>query len=1328
LPNLPAYIQTTLKTAIFYNKVLYTHLDNGTDPSGALNRFYVDLDKKKDDDQNFIYENIHDYLTLLVRWFYEIHRRNKKELNQNTGQLGQDADSRVLLFNAHYEKLFDGRPDPDAKIENFENLVYRDAYGKKSEKVFAQFAGKAPDGDKKDFAALFQVIYSLMAEQKKGFLGFGSKAPEPEKFDMVPYLSKENNVSFVIPAGPDELWTKSQPTLLAQIAEGLPVAISESFTKNDISIPSPWSIFITNELTLTEPKFSSINKAAFNEWAGIIALLVLRKLCLYENQGLRLESLELAGGDGDFLRVVNDTLTPGSRLFDNPNWIQACRLSLDGETIAFLAHNTLVCPAYSLNATTKGRLNKIAPTIFGEKGEFLPPDNYFKDQSQTLNRDAKYALKLFLGELKEIITREAARNKGSIIKSLQDLTDKYIAAINPVTPNTNLSIEPERKNAVHSVSSLFNELILGPGSGGAIELPFIVEGSKIRAALIDVNICGISSASPDASHHMVTPSLLYSQINPVNIGEYKNTSRDGIKLLYADELLLDSMVVIKKDGAQVFHSLPNESSHPEYEIIWPLNNVLLDLYTPEALNRMIKFSCDAEKFTVSLTIRLSGKLGSHTVRKDYRIKNSSDTITGGRQAAGICWIMDRNLIPFWSLWPYAKINDADGNNTWQRYTCFCVEPNYRGLPVLDIKPVFSDSASYLAGERPLSTLQTVQFEFYYRRYRALPEAFRLSEKTEGAPIQRGLVFLAEPKAVNAGAVRWNIGVDFGTTSTTAFYTTSNGSTSEFIQLMNEYEWRTGSKDPDTFQHDNDFKTLCDSGDKSHEIYFLDRQCFRQNGFATALEVMDISLSSADATIFSGERIFWHNYENFRIMNTQEGRKERLLTNIKWDSNTSNSAKYLNQLLTQIVYDAAKKGVRSITFFFSYPTAFGPGAKDDFCSRIKEIIALLARETNIELKFDDTQNLVTESIAAAYYFNHKKPRQTVFFCVDIGGGSTDASIWVKTKHLFQTSIHFASRDMFIRPLSRLVHTGEVLKSITTTDNTDGIYMMLSDVSSGKGLTDDKFKFLIETVLFEYYAPLVTRLQDMKGHDENAFKIFKFCVLLAYSGLIYYLAGILVSLFTTKNENRRIDNDIGEIILGLSGKGSKLTVWIKSYCDIIYTEAERFIKEKTDLDIRILPEFSPETAKTETAIGMICNLDGNGVQKNQAAITRPDVYMGCDVTAVKGSERRTIDGGDFADVYNDPFFSAPKELKIEFDKELKELDSFIGFFNGITAKTANEMPPIDMDLFNKSKKTLWNKIKQESENTLGEGRFEPPFILMLKVFLEEYAEDYLWKKLG
>jgi hypothetical protein len=145
-------------------------------------------------------------------------------------------------------------------------------------------------------------------------------------------------------------------------------------------------------------------------------------------------------------------------------------------------------------------------------------------------------------------------------------------------------------------------------------------------------------------------------------------------------------------------------------------------------------------------------------------------------------------------------------------------------------------------------------------------------------------------------------------------------------------------------------------------------------------------------------------------------------------------------------------------------------------------------------------------------------------------------------------------------------------------------------------------------------------------------------------------------------------------------------------------------------------------------MICDLDGDGRHKNHAIIKKPDVYMGCGITVSKGSESRTLKSTDFVNVYNDQFFSSPKELKIDIDKELPELDAFIAFFNKITANTGNEMPPIDIGDYVASKNTLWNKIRQEFENILCIGRFEPPFILMLRVFLEEYAEEYLWKKIS
>ncbi|GHV78316.1 hypothetical protein AGMMS49944_01070 [Spirochaetia bacterium] len=1333
LPDLPQKIQTVIKSAIFYNKVLYPQLAHGI-AAGVWQNFYdkgaeTALDKLRDGKNNLVYENIRSYLELLVTWFFDIHKRNKNEINQNTNELIWEADTRVRLFSANYPSLFDNTPVEDDKVADFDNLVYNDGNSKKSDKIYAYFCSPPSANENgKGFAALFAHLLDIMKKKEKKIFNFGKKPPEPLNYDYVAYLSRENKVTFTRPPAGTKLWAKSEAKLLTDIADGLPLAVSESFTKNDISIPSPWSIFIMNELTLTEPKFSAINKGVYKEWCGVIALLVLRKVCLYENAGLKLEPLALSSGE--FLSEI-ETLHPTSYIFNNQNWVKCYRLSLDGKTVAFLANNTFVCPAYLLDPATKTKLNKIAPSIVNENGDFLSPDNYFKDQSQTLNRDAKYALKLFLSELKTIITQEAATNKSSIIANLQKLLDKYITELGTATPNTNLAIEPEKKNKVNSVYSLFTEMVLSPNTAN-VELPFIMEGTKggARVALIGLNICGINSASAEAAHHFVTENLMYNQITQGTIGKYKNTIQNGgIKLLYADELLCDSMIMVKKEGAAIIHAMPNNSSLSLYEVIWPINAELLELYSAETLNRMVSLTSDQEKITVSLTIKLSGKLGNHTIRKEYRMKNNDDISVEGSQQNGVCRIREKNLIPFWSLWPYAEIKNTNRENTWRRYNCFCIEPNYRGIPVLDLKPFFEDNSTPLAGERNLSTLQTVLYEFYYRRYTSLPSAFTINEKTESSPIYRGMVFLAKPKSVNAGAVRWNVGIDFGTTSTTAFYTSTADTTPKFVQLLKEYEWREGNDTAEEFEFDNDLKILSDNGDKSYELYFLDKQCFKQNGFSTALEKMDTSLSNDDATLFSGERIFWHNYENFKIMNTQEGRKERLLTNIKWEGSKSNAAKYLNQLLTQIVYQAAEKGVRNINFFFSYPTAFGPGAKGEFCSRLKNIITQLSSETAIDLTFNDPENLLTESIAAAYYFNYKNPLHRVFFCIDIGGGSTDVSIWVKTKHLFQTSVHFASRNMFIEPLKKLLDRPSVRKAVTTEQKDDKIYTMLSDLTNNRGMTDDKLKFLIETVLFEHYTSLVNRLENMEGKDNEAFKNFKYCVLIAYSGLMYYVANIIASLLNDKTPaERKIDNDITEIVLGLSGKGSKLTSWIGAYCEFIYGEAENLIKERTSLSIKLIPQFAEVTAKTETAIGMICNLDADGKPKNTAKVTDPDIYMGCNIVVKNGDQKQTLRADQFVDTYKDQFFASPKVLKVEINQDLNDLESFITFFNRIAAKTRNDMTPIDLDWFTASKKSLWNMIKVEFENVLGEDRFEPPFIIMLKVFLQIYAEDYLWKRLG
>ncbi|GMO38941.1 MAG: hypothetical protein Ta2B_18440 [Termitinemataceae bacterium] len=1331
--NLPARVQKFIKMAVFFNKVLYGQLKN-RDGAGIWEQKYDgEIHTDKDEDGNYVFENIYSYLRLCVNWFYDIHLKNLDQVDTNTDRLKWTNGDRVKLFNSGYPKLFDNKNVVDPNIDKFNELVYNDTNPKRALQIYSDFCSKTPKPvgtSGKGFPALFATLEEIIKKP----LGFFDKKPvfASENFTVVPYLSKENNVAFIRPPADNSLWSKSQPDLLINIADGLPNVQTEKIVASDLSIPSPWSIFILNELTLCEKKFASLNKLAYNQWCGLIALIVLKKLNRYENFGLNVRSLKLGTVDnGEFLNIIKETLPPENYIFDDPVWSNLDCVSLnDGSkdvTIAFLAHNTIVCPAYSYSSEIKTKLHSIAPTIVDENGNFLSPDNYFSDQSNARNRNSKYALKLFLEKFKILLIDQAKTNNKDIIKHLQELSDKYIADLGKITPNADISI-PDVKS-VANISDMFAKLKIE--SKAEVELPFILSDTQGKSiALIGLNICGISCTSKEAANICITDALMYNQLNAENIRDYSGKTQDGVKLIYDNELLLDSMVMISKSGDTVFQSLTPKSSLGDYEVVWPINQDLLQWYSMDKIEKMLSIQMDNETVSVTITVSLNGKLGNHSVTKEYKIKNNSDADTEG-QNTNVCYICDKGLLPFWAVWPFAEILDVNGNNTWHRYNFFTVEPKFVGVPVLETKAFFSDSENTLLEEQKLSTISDDQRDRFYKRGKSLPAALKISRKSSDKPSDyMGAVFLAKPKRVNSSATEWNIGLDFGTTTTTAFYTIGTGGADPiFIKLNTEYHWEEGSSAPIEDKENNDMVVLSNSGRPDVENYFIDPQYLSQNGYSTAYEIMDTAKASSASTIFDTGRNFWHNYKNFIDINTRNTkRRNNLLTNIKWESKPTNAAKYLNQLLTQIVYKAASSEVRKINWFFSYPTAFSKGAVMEFDSTLTDLIKKIEKDTGVTIKFNDgadakNPHLITESIAAAYYFQSKNTKQTTFLCLDIGGNSSDISIWIKEKHIFQTSIRFASRDMFITPLERLLERKTVMDVVKTNRPDDGIFSMLDWAGNQDNKPSrEQIKYFIENVLFEYYGNFKNRLDSLEGDDKKAYVNFKHSVFIAYSGLIFYLSNIIAALMNAK----KIDNDITEIIFGLSGKGSKLTDWIKAYCDDVFREAQKLIAEKTKsgtypdgIQLEFKNKFNPTTAKTETAQGMICNLDESGNQKSTVKLVDPEIFMGCSIDTVIDGKPESFKADSFIDAYE--VIVDPASLKISLDKELSEFGIFLEFFNNIARKTTGEMTPVSMEWYGKKKQTLYKQIETEFNNVLGLGRFEPPFIVMLRCFIEEYSES-------
>jgi hypothetical protein len=1356
--DLPLLMQTFTRTAIFYNKVLYPQLavDNA---AGIWKDYYRvsegPLEKLEDEKNQPYYKNIREYLAFFVEWIFELHKKNLKEVDPEaqTPRLKWIPDERVKLLNVQLkDERFSLEGCGSGKIKNFEKLVYPEEKEERTaEEILADLASAKPTG--KGFPALFVTLKDLLQKEKKSL--FRRQKPVPElKTEMKNYLSDHNKVEFHISPRHDSLWALC-PTedTLGEIAIGLPDTDRKIYTVNDVSIPSPWSIFITNEMSLTRKQFKGLNEYAYNQWCGLIALLVLRHLNHYKEHHLDVSRLtDWKDENGRFLQIIKDLNPPKNDIFgrQNPNWLDHAVVKLGNETIAFLAHNTLVCPVFSMSKNAITLLHNFAPTIVGTNGEFLSPKEYFKDQNDSNNKRSKYALRLVLTQLQKEIAKNSEKGINSdIAQSIMDLLTDYLKDLGPVqnldqATADSISLPSESINSVYDV---FNTLCIRGPKIDAKDLPFLLKNTlqEKKVAFFSRNVVGMTDAELKTSY--VTPDLLYSQFREDNIRNLisENNGKE-IGLVYDEDLLCDSMMMRKKEQSgeeNVFHSLPDPpgASLSGYEVVWPVSEELLELYRPDQLNRMLKIEKNNKGVFVTLTLEIQGRIRKHSVTKKYNIKQITDT-SRGIDDVGVCSIFETRRLPFWAVWPYAKIVNNRNESIWKRYTFFCVDHVYNDTPVFTIEPFFTGGVPQDLRPRKLSAINVVNAkEFYYRHCTELPAALRIIEQTNGNPVYRGSIFLNPPEPKSLKTSTWNVGVDFGTTSTSVFYNAGSDEP-HFLQLLNEYRWKEGDnskpEEPVGEKLEASLKILCNSGDQDYlDQYFIDKHCLAQKGYTTTFEELENTADGADATLFDSGRIFWHNYENFKNVNAVEGRREHLKNGIKWENDKKWAARYLNQLLTQITYRAIEKGAGKIHWFFSYPTAFSSDDQSAFKERLKGLIKSLREdtglkddeeETGLKHRFEDEDSLLTESVAAALFFRIKNPEHSTFLCLDIGGGTSDISIWVNKDLKFQTSAKFASRDMFIKPMESLLERPSVLDMVCTGDVSDGIHTMLR--SAHKNAGKESIPFLIETVLFEYIINFRNRLNELQAEDKQAFHNFIYLVYVAYAGLFFYLANLVVALLKNEFGADRIDRDITDIVIGLSGKGSKLTEWIKNYCKSVYKIAEEIIKKETDCDIKFAPKFRENAAKTETAYGLICNLNENGRQNTPSDRIRPKIFMGCgcNVQTKDGQDSRQFKKDDLVPS-NDAFFKRPEKLTVKFDESnLADFDEFIEFLDRIAEDADNEVEAVPREWYNdKEKKSLLSKMTNYFNNEVLERdhRFDPPFIVMLKEFLKEYSE-YLYGK--
>lgn len=553
---------------------------------------------------------------------------------------------------------------------------------------------------------------------------------------------------------------------------------------------------------------------------------------------------------------------------------------------------------------------------------------------------------------------------------------------------------------------------------------------------------------------------------------------------------------------------------------------------------------------------------------------------------------------------------------------------------------------------------------------AFPEAMICKYESEDA----GFLFIKAPMQTVPDATKtWNVGIDFGTSSTTVYKTElPDGAGPESVTLRGRLLQITDSQALRTAVQ-NDF--LSDR-DEETPLFSL----FQENSIG-------IPPDDRIKPLLDG-RIYFVDDPKL---------PENVISNLKWSPepiDRKRTQAYLEQICLQCAAEAAANSVSKINWRFSYPIAFSPASKDDFEGICQAVIDdIIIKETGGQPT--GLVSLESESIVTAKFFAGEFGGfADGSVCIDIGGETSDISIWQKGALCWQTSIRFAGRHIF---LDLLKHKPNFLRDVGVTEagipalrNPNDFYSQadtLIGASINNSPKDLKAKFGIYggKIKSTPFVPLIG---------------------LGISGLFYYV-GLILNYLSRETEFRKT---MPNIYIG--GNGSRILHWLANgefkpdsdscgHLKNTLLTASGFAPESL-FDLEITPN-----PKHEAAAGLV------DAQVILESTERQFDFLAGEVFTENGKDHEWTE-----------LLTAERLGKsLRSGDKLMETETFIEEFNDGLGKSLDGRINLDRELKKKLTSDLNDKLENLAKKPDKERVVEPLFILVLKKLLGlETAE---WK---
>ena len=552
---------------------------------------------------------------------------------------------------------------------------------------------------------------------------------------------------------------------------------------------------------------------------------------------------------------------------------------------------------------------------------------------------------------------------------------------------------------------------------------------------------------------------------------------------------------------------------------------------------------------------------------------------------------------------------------------------------------------------------------------AFPEAMicKYKDPKVSNPEDAGFLFIkAPPVTVHGAAKTWNVGIDFGTSSTTVYRTElPDGGPSAPVTLKDRLLQITDSGDLRSLVQDD----FLSNQDEETPLFSL----FQENS---------IGIPPKDGIKPLEDGRIYFVFEDSELQGN-------VFSNLKWSAlavDRKRTQAYLEQICLQCAAEAAANSVSEINWRFSYPIAFSNTDTANFGSICKTAANNIS-ETGFQIA---NVSIETESIVTAKFFGGKFGGfADGAVCIDIGGETSDISIWQDNTLCWQTSVRFAGRHIF---LDLLKHKPSLLPDFSA-DPGDTTFYSRADIWIDKSLNNSQQSLSLNFGIYE------GEIRDTP---------FIPLIALGVSGLFYYV-GLLLRYLGSDNSTD-FEPTMPNVYIG--GNGSRILHWLANgefkpdsyscgHLKDILLAASGFDPERY-----FALEITPNP-KHEAAAGLV---DEGTILKSTE---RQFDFLAGEVFTENGENK----------AWTELLTAERLGNGLRSGDKLVEIETFIKKFNAGLGKALGQSVYFDGALRHKLAGDLNSGLQNLAFTDPGKRIVEPLFILVLKDLLKRETAD--WK---